>query len=121
MFSEFIAPYLEKLIRGCRDLGFYTIRHTDGSIMPIVDQLVQAKPHALHSLAPQAAADIAEIKARYGNELCLSGNVNCGKLDTGTDEEVITSVRYDLQRVMPGEVHLLHPQLHFYRDAPRTV
>ena len=102
MFGEFIAPYLEKLIRGYRDLGFYTIKHTDGNIMPIVDQLVQAKPHALHSLDPQAGVDIAEIKARYGNELCLIGNVNCGKLDTGTDEEVIASARYALQSGMPG-------------------
>ncbi|MDX1359700.1 MAG: uroporphyrinogen decarboxylase family protein, partial [Clostridia bacterium] len=49
-FSEFVAPYLEKLIKGYKDMGFYTIKHTDGNIMPIIDQLVQCKPHALHSL-----------------------------------------------------------------------
>ncbi|MCA9416675.1 MAG: hypothetical protein KC917_10405, partial [Candidatus Omnitrophica bacterium] len=49
-FSEFISPYLAKLIQGYRDLGFYVIKHTDGNIEPIVDQLVQSHPHALHSL-----------------------------------------------------------------------
>jgi len=101
-FSEFITPYLARLIQGYRDLGFYTIKHTDGNIMPIIDQLVQANPHALHSLDPQAGVDIAEVKRRYGDRVCLIGNVNCGLLDTGTNEEVIESVRYALRHGMPG-------------------
>ncbi len=101
-FAEFITPYLAKLIQGYRDLGFYVIKHTDGNIMPILDQLVQANPHALHSLDPQAGVDIAEIKRRYGDRICLIGNVNCGKLDTGTDDEVVESARYALSSGMPG-------------------
>ena len=90
------------LIQGYRDLGFYTIKHTDGNIMPILDQLVQANPHALHSLDPQAGVDIAEVKRLYGDRLCLIGNVNCGLLDTGTEEECVASARYCLQHGMPG-------------------
>jgi len=102
LFSEFVAPYLAELIQGYRDLGFYTIKHTDGNIMPIIDQLVEAGPHALHSLDPQAGIDIAEVKRRYGARVCLIGNVNCGTLDTGTDEQVIESARYALEHGMPG-------------------
>lgn len=101
-FSEFITPFLARLIEGYRSMGYYVIKHTDGNIMPIVDQMVQAKPHALHSLDPQAGVNIAEVKRLYGNEVCLIGNVNCGMLDTGTDEEVIESVRYALRSGMPG-------------------
>jgi len=101
-FAEFITPYLAKLTQGYRDLGFYVIKHTDGNIMPILDQLVQTNPHALHSLDPQGNVDIAEVKRRYGDRLCLIGNVNCGLLDTGTDEEVVESARYALRSGMPG-------------------
>jgi len=101
-FGEFVTPYLVQLIKGYRDLGFYTIKHTDGNIMPIIDQLVQTNPHALHSLDPQAGVDIAEVKRRFGHQVCLIGNVNCGMLDTGTDEEVIQSARYALQHGKPG-------------------
>ena len=38
-FSEFVAPYLDRLISGYRDMGFYVIKHTDGNIMPILDRL----------------------------------------------------------------------------------
>jgi uroporphyrinogen decarboxylase len=101
-FGEFVTPYLDKLIRGYRQMGFYTIKHTDGNIMPIIDQLVQCHPHALHSLDPQAGVDLAEVKRLYGKQVCLIGNVNCGKLDTGTDQECIDSVRYALTHGMPG-------------------
>ncbi len=101
-FSEFITPYLVQLIAGYRALGFYVIKHTDGNIMPILDQLLEANPHALHSLDPQGGVDIAEVKRLCGNRVCLIGNVNCGLLDTGTDEQVVESVRYALTHGMPG-------------------
>ncbi len=100
-FGEFVTPYLTRLIRGYRDMGFYTIKHTDGNVMPIIDQLVEAGPHALHSLDPQAGVDIAEVKRLYGDRVCLIGNVNCGLMDTGTDEEVVESARYCLRHGMP--------------------
>lgn len=102
LFSEFVAPYLARLTKAYRDMGFYVIKHTDGNIMPIVDQLVQTNPHALHSLDPQGGVDIAEVKRRYGNRVALCGNVNCALMDTGTDEEVIASARYALRHGMPG-------------------
>ncbi|HXR48735.1 MAG TPA: uroporphyrinogen decarboxylase family protein [Candidatus Limnocylindrales bacterium] len=102
LFGEFITPYLARLTKAYRDLGFYVIKHTDGNILPILDQLVQTGPHALHSLDPQGRVDIAEVKRRVGGRVALCGNVNCGLLDTGTDEEVIASTRYALQHGMPG-------------------
>jgi len=102
MFDEFVTPYLTDVIAGYREMGFYTIKHTDGNIMPILDSLVSARPHALHSLDPQGHVDIAEVKRLVGDRVCLIGNVNCGLLQTGTDEEVIASARYALQNGMPG-------------------
>ena len=70
--------------------------------MPILDQLAECRPHALHSLDPQAGVDIAEVKRRVGDRLCLIGNVNCGLLDSGSDEECIESARYALRHGIPG-------------------
>ena len=100
--AEFVTPYLAQLTKGYRDLGFYVIKHTDGNIMPILDQLVQTNPHALHSLDPQGGIDIAEIKRLVGHKVALCGNVACNALDTGADEEVVASARYALKHGMPG-------------------
>ncbi len=102
LFAELITPYLARLTRAYRDLGFYVIKHTDGNIMPILDQLVQTEPHALHSIDPQGGVDIAEVKRLVGDRVCLIGNVNCSMLDTGTEQQVIDSARYALRHGMPG-------------------
>jgi len=70
--------------------------------MPILDRLIEGEPHALHSLDPQGGVDIAEVKRRIGDRVCLIGNVNCGLLDTGTEEQCIESARYALKHGMPG-------------------
>jgi uroporphyrinogen decarboxylase len=105
-FDEFIFPYLKELIQGYRELGFYTIKHTDGNIMPIIDRLVEANPYALHSLDPQGGVNIAELWRLCGNRVYLIGNVNCGLLDTGSDDEVIESARYALQHGIPGSGYI---------------
>ncbi|MBU8914274.1 MAG: hypothetical protein KOO61_09655 [Spirochaetales bacterium] len=102
MFDEFITPYLTQLVAGYRELGFYVIKHTDGNIMPILDSLVSTNPHALHSLDPQAGVDLAEVKECVGDRVCLIGNVNCGLLQTGSDDDVVAEVRRALRQGMPG-------------------
>jgi len=67
-----------------------------------LDQLVSTRPHALHSLDPQGGVDIAEVKRICGDQVCLIGNVNCGLVQTGTEDEVIASARYALDHGMPG-------------------
>ena len=101
-FAEFVTPYLKQLCAAYREMGFYVIKHTDGNIMPILDQLVDCEPHALHSLDPQGGVDIAEVKRLVGDKVCLIGNVNCGLLNSGTDEECVASARYALESGMPG-------------------
>ena len=105
-FDQFVTPYLGKLIEGYRSMGLYTIKHTDGNIMPILDRLVDARPHAIHSLDPQGGVDMAVVKKFCGNRVCLIGNVNCGLMDTGADEEVAASARYALKHGMPGGAYV---------------
>ncbi len=102
VFAELIAPNLKKAIDTYRDMGLYTIKHTDGNVMPILDQIVECRPDAVHSLDPQGGISLAEVKRLYGDKVALCGNVNCGLLQTGTDEEVIADVRRSLREGMDG-------------------
>ena len=31
LFSDFVTPYLTKLVQGYRNMGFYVIKHTEGN------------------------------------------------------------------------------------------
>ncbi|MCD4751452.1 MAG: hypothetical protein K8R40_00080 [Anaerolineaceae bacterium] len=118
LFSKFVTPFLTQTIKAYREMGFYAIKHTDGNIMPIIDQLVGANPHALHSLDPMAGVDIAEVKRLYGDQICLIGNVNCAELDTGTEEDIIASTRYALQNGMPGGGYIFSTSNCVYTGMP---
>jgi uroporphyrinogen decarboxylase len=99
---KFVIPYLKQVVAGYREQGLYVIKHTDGNIMPILDDLVDCNPHALHSLDPQGGVDMATVKRLVGGKVCLIGNVDCGKMDTGTEAEVEASARKALSEGMPG-------------------
>lgn len=102
MFSEFVTPYLREIIAAIRAKGGYAIKHTDGNIMPIIDQLVDCNPHALHSIDPMAGVDIRLVKEKYGDRVALCGNVHCAAMQTGTEQEVIDSAEYCLKYAKPG-------------------
>lgn len=105
-FDLFVTPFLRQLVRGYREQGFYVIKHTDGNIMPILDRLLSAQPHALHSLDPQGGVDMAQMVQLAGDQVCLCGNVNCALLQTGTDQQCVQSARYALEEGMkaPGYI-----------------
>lgn len=87
-FAELIAPFLKEIISEYRKMGYYTIKHTDGNIMPILKQIADCKPDAIHSLDPQGGVSIPEVRKIIGPDMAICGNVNCGLLQTGTEEEV---------------------------------
>ncbi len=102
MFREFVTPYLARIIADIRANGGYAIKHTDGNIMPILDQLMETKPHALHSIDPMAGVDIKEVKRITQGKLALCGNVHCAALQTGTEQDIIDSCMYALEHAKPG-------------------
>lgn len=117
-FAEFVAPYLKRLIAAYREMGYHVFKHTDGNIMPILDQLVDCNPHALHSLDPQGHVDIRKVKQLVGDKVALIGNVNCAKLQNGTPQEVEESVRYALDNGMPGYGYIFSTSNCVYTGMP---
>lgn len=99
-FAEFIFPYLKETINEYRRMGFFTIKHSDGNIMPILDQIVDAGPDAIHSIDPQGGMNLALVRKLYGDRVTTIGNVNCGLLQTGTQDEADADVRRCLHEGM---------------------
>jgi uroporphyrinogen decarboxylase len=97
LFADFVTPFLKRQVDAFRAAGAFTVKHTDGDIMPILDQLLAAGPDGLHSLDPMAGVDIRRVRQTVGNRLCLLGNVNCAYLQQGPPEKIIESARYCLQ------------------------
>jgi uroporphyrinogen decarboxylase len=117
-FDELIVPFLKDIIANYRSMGFYSIKHTDGNIMPILDQIVDCKPDALHSIDPQGGCKLSEVKRLIGDKVCLIGNVNCGLLQTGTEEECIAEVMRSLKEGMDGYGYIFSTSNCVYTGLP---
>lgn len=89
MFREFLAPQLKRVMTGFKEQGLMVIKHTDGNILPILDQIVDAGMDALDPIDPIAGLDIGDMKRRLGDKLALKGNVDCAHtLTNGTEKQV---------------------------------
>jgi len=101
-FSEIVTPYLAQLVNRARELGVKSIFHSDGMLMPVLDQILDCGPDALQSIDPMAGMDIAEVKKLTHGKMALMGNVQCNLLQDGPDEAMRKSARYCLEHASPG-------------------
>jgi Uroporphyrinogen decarboxylase (URO-D) len=75
--------------------------HSDGNLMPFLDDLVSLGIAGLHPLE-KGAMDIRAVKRLYGQSVCLLGNVDLNLLGMGTPEQVEDEVRTLIRDVGPG-------------------
>jgi len=101
-FAEFVAPYWARQVRRVKERGAIAFIHTDGQIMPILDQLIALGADCLQSIDPMAGVDIAEVKRRTQGKLALMGNVQCSLLQDGPKEAIRASAEYCLRHASPG-------------------
>ena len=101
-FNEIVTPYLARLVQRIKDKGVLAFVHSDGMLMPVLDQILSTAPHLLHSIDPMAGMDIAEVKRRAQGRVALMGNVQCNLLQDGPEEKIRESALYCLENAAPG-------------------
>jgi len=97
MFRQFVTPFLKRQVAAVRQAGAFAVKHTDGNLWPIMDQILECEPDGIHSVDPMAGMDIRVVRDSVGIRLSLFGNVDCSKLQSGTPEEIEQSARYCLE------------------------
>jgi uroporphyrinogen decarboxylase len=86
--ERFILPYLRRWAERVKEMGLYTILHTDGDVYSCLEDLAESGIDALQAIDPVAGMDMRAVKDAAGDRLCLCGNVDCGLLVMGTPEKV---------------------------------
>ncbi|MEE9435863.1 MAG: uroporphyrinogen decarboxylase family protein [Candidatus Adiutricales bacterium] len=101
--ARFLTPPLKKQVDLAREYNVPVLKHTDGNIWKIFDLIVDTGINALHPIDPIAGMDLGEVKAKYGDRLCLAGNVNCGAtLSWGSVQDVRREVKDCIRKAGPG-------------------
>ena len=87
--DKFVLPPFKAMVQEAKKRDVYVMKHTDGNCWSFLDSIVEAGADGFHPVDPMADMDIGEVKQKYGDRLCLMGNVNCATtLSFGTVEEV---------------------------------
>jgi uroporphyrinogen decarboxylase len=101
--ERFAIGALKAQVDECKRYGIPCLKHTDGNIWSIFDMLVGTGIAGIHPIDPLAGMDIGEAKARYGDRVCLIGNIDCGSLLTaGTEADVRQAVKECIRKAGKG-------------------
>ena len=101
--ERFAIRPLKATVDECKSHGVPCLKHTDGNIWSIFDMLVGTGIAGIHPIDPESGMDIGEAKTKYGNRVCLIGNIDCGAtLCWGTEEEVRQEVKECIRKAGAG-------------------
>ncbi len=117
---ELIFPALAlevKKIKAYKDIPVFM--HTDGDLRQVMEDIIGCGFDGLQSLQPTANMDIAELKRKYGERLCLMGNIDINEiLPFGDEETVRKTVRETIEIGSKGSGYILSTCNILTRDIP---
>ena len=100
--KRFILPYLHEWAEKIKAMGLYAILHSDGNLMPVIDEIADSGIDALQAIDPVAGMDMQKTKDAVGGRICLCGNVDCGTLVRGKPEDVFEQTKQLLMSCKDG-------------------
>jgi uroporphyrinogen-III decarboxylase len=93
-FDEYIVPYDTELVDLVHQFGKIAIMHSHGKVSQFIDAFVNMGIDALHPVEPppMGDVDVKHVKQKYGNHLCLIGNIEYAELTNCEEEHIVKRV-----------------------------
>lgn len=101
-FREFVLPLLAEAVRSVRASGARCVKHTDGDVRLLLDDIVGTGVDAVGPLEPAAGMDLGGVRRRYGTRVAVVGNLDVDLLCRGSVEEVRRQTRTLIASVGDG-------------------
>lgn len=95
-FLEKLKPRMKRVLDLVKIPKIY---HSDGCLMPVMEDIIELGFNGLHPLDP-GGMDIELVKQMYGSRICLIGNIDLRyTLVNGTVEEVKAEVKDRIEKI----------------------
>ncbi len=122
LFRKYDLPFIQEAARLCRDAGVFSHLHVCGRSMAIVEMIAEESDvDVIEPLEepPGGDVDIVAVKRRYGNRLCLKGNINTFEfMLRATPEQVREKARRLIDDCAAGGGFVLSTGDQCGRDTP---
>lgn len=107
MFEKIILPHDAMVVAAIKQAGAYCIKHTDGDIRKIMDQLVNTGLDALGPLQDVPGMELDGVLNRYPGQIAVMGNIDVDLLARGTVNEVVAATKRLLREVSRVGSHIM--------------
>ena len=101
-FRQFVAPGIERQVAAAHARGGLFVKHTDGNLWSILDDLLATGIDGWHGIQPNIGMDLRLLKERYGPRICFFGGINCETLIQGTPDMARAEVEYAIRYAAQG-------------------
>ncbi|MHB9129635.1 MAG: uroporphyrinogen decarboxylase family protein [Armatimonadota bacterium] len=96
-------PRLKRLNDAWHEHGFRCLFHSDGYLMEVMDDLIEAGIDGLNPIETVAGMSLREVKEKYGDKIFLAGGIDMSQLlANGTPDEVRDACRQAIHDASPG-------------------
>ena len=95
---QYFFPWLKRIGDLARKANKPLLYHSDGVLWDVFEDIIACGVDAIHPIEPKAM-DIAEVKKRYGDRLCLLGNVDVDLLARGSKDDIRAIVQKNIELV----------------------
>jgi uroporphyrinogen decarboxylase len=118
-WRRLVRPHIAEQVATLAATGTPVLLHSDGNLNAILDDIVELGITALNPLQRSANMDLADVKARYGDRLCLIGNLSTTTtLAHGSVKDVEREVLECLRDAGPGGGYILAPDHSYHSGVP---
>jgi hypothetical protein len=91
--QRFILPYARQWTDAVRLIDGYAFLHSDGDLMPCLNELCNCGFHAIQAIDPTGGMEMAKAKKVAAGRLCLAGNIDCNQLLTDSPDNIYTATK----------------------------
>ena len=98
VLDKYFFPWLKRIGDLAKRYNKPLIYHTDGILYDVFDKIIECGVDAIHPIEPKAM-NIEDVKQRYGNKLCLIGNIDVDLLSRGTVNDIRKNVIKNIEEV----------------------
>jgi len=102
VLKKLIFPWYKRFGELVHARGLPFMYHSDGNLWSVMDDLIECGYNSVHPIEP-LGMDIYELKKKYGNKLCLIGNIEVDSfLSRGTPEQIEKEAKKKINALAPG-------------------
>ncbi|NWF70036.1 MAG: hypothetical protein HXY40_13200 [Chloroflexi bacterium] len=124
VYRTFIKPYDEECVREAHNAGYLVSFHNCGRGTQFLEDMIDTHPDALETITSKKTSgdfDLADVKQRVGDRVCIFGGFNEHVLKSDNPEDVKDEVKRCIDAAAAGGGYILRSTGQIFHANPGMI